>query len=262
MEDSLYDELWRTEHKHWWFVARRNIVRSLVDRHAPETDDDRLSICELGCGTGGNIASFAEKHDVVGVDTSEHALRYARKRLGDHATYGRLPDDVRLTPSSFDVVLATDVFEHIEDDVKSVETALSLLRPGGILVATVPAYQWLFSPRDIHHQHFRRYGRRQFEQLFDVPDVRLELLSHYNTVLFPPAALARQLSKWLPQESLGDLRVPPRPVNAILTWLFTSERRLLERTTLPFGLSLVAVARRLRSPAEQLPDVTKRQRAA
>ena len=105
----------------------------------------RLRICDLGCGTGGNLAALADEHDVVGVEYSPQALEYARRRLGDRVRPGSLPDGIDLPAESFDVVLLTDVLEHIEDDVGSAQTALRLLRPGGIVVATVPAYQWLYS---------------------------------------------------------------------------------------------------------------------
>ena len=163
---TLYDELHRVEQTHWWFRARRHIVWSLVRRYIGGKPSRRLKICELGCGTGGNLAAVADKHDVVGVECSPQALEYARQTLGDRVRCGRLPDEIDLPPASFDVVLLTDVLEHIEDDAASARTALRLLRPGGIVVATVPAYQWLYSPRDAHHHHFRRYGKRQFAGLW------------------------------------------------------------------------------------------------
>ena len=245
MDDSLYEEMWRTENKHWWFVARRRIVTALVHRFAPTTEG-AWKICELGCGTGGNLAEWADSHDVVGVDASPRALEFAQRRLGDRVTIGRLPSPLPLPSGSFDVVLSTDVFEHIEEDSASVESAIELLRPGGVLIATVPAYQWLFSPRDRHHHHFRRYGKRQFTELFNRPTTEVELISHYNSFLFPPAAAARLWSKWFPSRSSSqDVKIPAAPVNRLLTSIFASELHLLRRRIgMPFGLSLVAVVRR------------------
>ena len=182
---------------------------------------------------------------MVGFDPSEKALQLAQRRLGDRVVYGTLPDGVNLPKSSYDVVLATDVFEHIEDDQAAVESTLSLLRPNGILVTTVPAYPWLFSPRDTHHQHFRRYGKRQFAKLFDLPNTEVELISYYNSFLFPPAAMARMWSKCFASSGEGDLKIPFQPVNSGLTQVFASERHLLGRCPLPFGLSVVAVVRKL-----------------
>jgi SAM-dependent methyltransferase len=244
MDEKLYDEMYRVEQDHWWFRARREIVWSLVRRYVGVPAERRLKICELGCGTGGNLAVVAERHDVVGVECSPQALEYARRRLGNRVIRGRLPDDVDLPPESFDVVLLTDVLEHIEDDVASAATALKLLRPGGVLVATVPAYEWLYSPRDSHHQHFRRYTKRRFRSLWAAPYRRILLLSHYNSLLFPVAAVARLMSRFGPRRSqLADLSVPALGLNNLLARLMRSEKNLLARVPVPFGLSLVAVVR-------------------
>lgn len=247
MEAELYDELWRVEQRHWWFVARRRIVGSLVKRFSP-SEAGRLQICELGCGTGGNLAEFRDAHDICGMDVSEKALRYARRRVGARVEPGSLPGDVPFPVSSFDVVLMTDVLEHIEDDAASARVAMSLLKDRGILVATVPAHQWLYSPRDAHHQHFRRYGRRDFEQLFRMSGVKVELLSYYNSLLFAPAAAVRLASKLLPGRAPGgDLHVPAAPLNRTLGAIFGWERTLLGRLPVPTGLSLIVVARRVGS---------------
>src|SRR4051794_32212339 len=157
----------QVERTHWWFRGRRNIVWSLIDRLIERPPGRRLQVCELGCGTGGNLAAVAAEHDVVGVECSPHALAHARRKLGKRVQFGMLPDRIDLPAESFDVVLLTDVLEHIEDDAASAKTALRLVRRGGLVVATVPAYQWLYSPRDAQHHHFRRYGKRKFAALWN-----------------------------------------------------------------------------------------------
>jgi SAM-dependent methyltransferase len=245
MEAQLYDELHRVEQSHWWFRARRHIVWSLVRRYVDGGANRRLRVCELGCGTGGNLAAIAEDHDVVGIERSPEALKYARQLLGDRVRFGSLPHEIDLPPGSFDVVLMTDVLEHIEDDSASAIAALSLLRPGGVVVATVPAYQWLYSPRDAHHHHFRRYGKRRFARLWHGADAQTMLLSHYNTLLFLPAAVVRMASKnILRQRGCGDLSLPAPPINNLLVRIMGSEANLLGRVPFPFGLSLVAVIRK------------------
>jgi len=245
MDAKLYDELWELEQRHWWFLARRHIVWSLVSRYVEGECDRRLRICDLGCGTGGNLAALAEKHDVAGVEYSPQALKYAQRHLGDRVRQGSLPDGVDLPDESFDVVLLTDVLEHIENDTGSANTAMRLLRPGGIVVATVPAYQWLYSPRDARHHHFRRYGKQQFRALWKQTDSEILALSHYNSLLFPPAAAVRCWSKFVAEGSeINDLALPPRPINRLLARLMQSESSLLGRVPLPFGLSLIAAVRK------------------
>jgi SAM-dependent methyltransferase len=245
MDHSLYDELYRVEQTHWWFRARRHIVWSLVDRYVGDAAGRRLKICELGCGTGGNLAGVANKHDVFGVECSPHAIAYARQTLGERVRYGRLPGEIDLQPQSFDAVLLTDVLEHIADDAGSAQTAIDLLRPGGIVVATVPAYQWLYSPRDAHHHHFRRYSKCRFQELWKGREAEVILLTHYNTFLFLPAAAARIAAKSLGRSAAdGDLSIPAWGLNRLLALVMKSEANLLGRLPLPFGLSLIAVVRR------------------
>lgn len=246
MDSVLYDELARLETTHWWFRARRKIVWSLVERYTECANGRRLKICELGCGTGGNLVAIADQHDVVGVECSPQALRYAKNALGDRARHGRLPDEIDLPAQSFDVVLMTDVLEHVDDDSASAHTALRLLKPGGIIVATVPAYQWLYSPRDAAHHHFRRYSRERFARLWPAASADTLLLSHYNMLLFPPAAAVRLYEKLVSaRHTSGDLAATDGYINKLLTQVMTSERNLLGRLPLPFGLSLIAVARKL-----------------
>lgn len=248
MEDHLYDELWDVERRHWWFVARRKIIASLVDRYAVTSGHERLDICELGCGTGGNLALWAGTHRVVGMDTSEKALEYARQRVGAQVEYGRLPDDIPFARESFDVVLMADVLEHVEEDAASARAAISMLRLGGIFIATVPAHQWLYSPRDADHHHFRRYSKRTLRRILDVVGAEVEMLSYYNSVLFPAAAVARLWSKLVGNaRSGGDINVPAAPINSLVARVFASERHLLGRLPMPPGLSLVTVVRKRES---------------
>lgn len=250
MEKPLFDELHRLERDHWWFRARRRIVWSLVERYLDVNSGTPLRVCELGCGTGGNLTPLIGRHQVVGVECSPEALEYARESLGACVLSGRLPHDVQLPDGRFDVVLLTDVLEHVEEDAASAATALRLLRTGGVLIATVPAYQWLYSARDAHHHHFRRYGKRQFARLWELADAEMLVLSHYNSLLFPLAATQRLASKALgTHNTAGDLRLPTPIINSLLSRIMGSEKHVLGRLSLPFGLSLIAVVRKRRSAA-------------
>lgn len=250
MHESLYEEMYRMEQSHWWFTGRRAIVQHMAKTHLNLEPQTRLRVCELGCGTGGNLVPWQEGHDIIGVEPSAEARTFANRRLADKVISGTLPDGIDVEKENWDLVLMTDVLEHVEDDFASAQTALQLLDVGGILVATVPAYPWLYSPRDKHHHHFRRYSKSRYRQLFDLPGYRTELLSHYNSALFPAAASARLASKVVTKnEGEGDLRLPWNPLNRLLHTTFASERWLLPYMTLPFGLSLIAVVRRVAEAA-------------
>jgi SAM-dependent methyltransferase len=245
MDTDLYDQQWRVEQEHWWFRARRHIIWSLVERYAPKVSNRRLRVCDLGCGTGGNLAVMAERHEVVGVDPSPHAIEFARRRLGDRVRQGSLPDGVDLPAASFDVVLLTDVLEHVEEDGASAATALRLLDQGGIVVATVPANPWLFSAYDERLHHFRRYTKPGFRGLWGMDDAETVLLSHFNTLLFLPAAALRMASKVMPRRNATqDVEMPGPLLNRLLMPVLKSEAKLIGHAPLPCGMSLVAVVRK------------------
>jgi hypothetical protein len=116
------------------------------------------------------------------------------------------------------------------------------------MVATVPAYQWLYSPRDAAHHHFRRYSKKGFRSLWRSSTAEQLLLSHYHSLLFPAAAAVRLASKLKPAGAAnGDLRVPRRIVNGMFKQLMGSEKNLLGRFPIPFGLSLIGVVRKIES---------------
>ena len=231
------------EQRHWWFAARRRIVESLLARMLRPRDEGRARIADLGCGCGMLLYRLKDRYDVIGVDGSPRAIEFCAVR-DVPVKLGAFPENIPLEPESYDAVLLLDVLEHLERDVETAQAAAKLLKPGGILMCTVPAYQWLWSPRDEHHQHFRRYSARRFRDLMKATALDIELISFFNTWLFPIAAAGRLTAKLRKSDGMKDLRVPPQPVNAMLANVFKSERHLLGRVRLPFGLSLMGVARR------------------
>lgn len=245
MDADLYDQLRRVEDHHWWFKARRLIVCSLIERYLGGRRD--LRICDIGCGTGGNLAALMDRHDVLGIEKSDEGVEMARRRLGDRVRSGYLPDGIDLPEDSFDVVLMTDVLEHIENDELSAKIAIRLLRPGGCVIATVPAIPWLYSQYDVRLHHYRRYSKGQFERLWDGAESEVLLLNYYNWILFPLAAAVRIVNRFIPtRDATNDLEVPPPFINQALFSIMRLESPLLGRVSLPIGLSLIAVIRRNR----------------
>ncbi|MGA2498766.1 MAG: class I SAM-dependent methyltransferase [Tepidisphaeraceae bacterium] len=250
MREELYTEMYVLEERHWWFAARRAIVSDLLPRYLRPPPSGRPAVADLGCGCGLLTQALGTRYnfDCVGMDASEHSVRLCARR-GLRVERGFLPGSVPLPRDRFDAVLMLDVLEHLDEDRESAAVAASLLRVGGILVCTVPAYKWLWSPRDVHHEHRRRYSAQEFRRLFELPNLKIELFSHMNSFLFPFAAAARLWARFRKHDASRDLHVPPEPLNTALRAVFSSERKLLPRFRLPFGLSLIAVARRVEPDA-------------
>ena len=122
-------------------------------------------------------------------DASPLAVEFSSRR-GVPIQQGALPDGLNLAPNSFDAVLMLDVLEHLEDDVACARSAASVLKPGGLMLLTVPAYQWLYGPHDTAHHHHRRYTRRQVRDVLSQAGLNIRYTSYYNALLFPLALAA------------------------------------------------------------------------
>jgi hypothetical protein len=144
------------------------------------------------------------------------------------------------------VVAALDGLEHIGDDVGALETLGDALVPGGLLMVTVPAYGWLWGPHDELNHHVRRYSRRDLRAAVEAAGFEVERTTYFNSLLFPVAAAVRLARRYLirHQEATAHLAVPGRTVNELLTRVFAAERRVLRHVDLPFGVSVLALARR------------------
>lgn len=142
------------------------------------------------------------------------------------------------------------MLEHLDDDSGGLKAATACLKPGGRAVLTVPAFPSLWSYHDELHHHKRRYTRVSFEELVRSAGLEIDRLSYFNTSLFVPAFLVRMIKKRSGEAKADVETVPPGFLNALLTQIFAFERVLLRKMSLPFGLSLIAVAHRPREQAE------------
>lgn len=231
------------EADHWWFAARRRIVLGLIARTL-NGSREKVRLLDIGCGAGGMLNHLTRWGTAVGVDASPEAVEIARRKTDAEVVQGALPRGVPFGDEAFDVITVLDVVEHVEDDEAALDRIAHMLKPGGFVVLTVPAYRFLWSHHDVVNEHKRRYTRPELLAKLEAAGLRVRLLSYYNTLLFPPIAVVRLLRRLRRREARADEgRVPPL-LNALLRTVFAWEAHLLRRTTLPFGISLIAVAER------------------
>jgi SAM-dependent methyltransferase len=245
MDPALYPRMAAVEDTHWWFAARRAICERMLDRIGLPPD---ALILELGCGTGGNFPLLARRGKLYAVDADATALEFAASRGLAKLARGSLPGEFPFDGMSFDLIVMTDVLEHLDDERGSLRLVKSTLKPGGWLLMTVPALAWLWSLHDATHHHHRRYRAPELAALMRDCGFTIDYLSYYNFLLFPAIAgvrITQRVCGWpRTADSHGhDLAMPSPMVNQLLLRLFSSERFAIGKLRFPIGVSLIALAR-------------------
>ncbi len=239
MDDVLYSTFAAVEDRHWWFVARRAIILSLLKNRAHVRDG--AEILDAGCGTGATLQAFSQRYRSSGIDVSPIAVEQCRARGLNSVAVGTF-EKFPFPDKSFDLIALLDVIEHIDDDVATLQLAGKYLKDGGCILLTVPAFQFLWSKHDDLNQHKRRYTRRVLKERLKKSGYTIDFISYYNTLLFPLALAERLLEKLLHKDASIALKILPAPLNVIFTQIFGVERWWLRAGSFPFGLSLLAIA--------------------
>jgi len=156
---------------------------------------------------------------------------------------GGLPAPVPFADGRYDLVCLLDVLEHIADDGAALARVCTLLKPGGRLLVTAPAYRWLWSAHDSAHHHHRRYTAGNLRQRAAAAGLQAQRVGYFNTLLFPPIALARGLQRLrgTGDSDGSDATLPSPVVNRLLEAVFAAERWWLPHAGLPFGVSVLGV---------------------
>lgn len=244
MQDLMYDLHREHQATHWWFTARREIVLDLLRRQVTRAGmQPPLRLADVGCGAGGILPWLGEFGHAFGIDPSPAAIEYARG-IGVDVRPGGLPDSLGIDAGRpVDVVLLLDVLEHVDDDALSLRSVRAALRPGGLLIITVPAFRMLWGAHDVVNEHRRRYTRPELRAKLEAAGFRVDEISYCNTALFPAVAAVRLARRLLPERSpRPDLGTVPRPLNRMLHHLFAAERHIIPVAPLPFGVSVIAAA--------------------
>ena len=257
MKHEEYERMYRFEDTYWWFVARRRLIASLLDARYPR--DGRLRLLDIGCGTGAMLDVLAPFGDVTGADFAPQALEFCRARGQEQGRrYPLTRADVRRLPfaaDTFDAVTAMDVIEHIDDDKAASAEIFRVLKPGGRLFVTVPAYQFLWSEHDEALYHYRRYTAPHLKDVFQRVGFHVPKISYTVSSLLPPIAAYRLISNLLPKrradgEKKADLVPVSSRINDALLTLSEWETRLVGRVNLPCGVTVVCVAEKPAHTAE------------
>jgi SAM-dependent methyltransferase len=248
-DPHFFRTLERVEGRHFWFVARREVVLDSLRRAVP--DLDRRALVDIGCGSGGLLQYLGDRGvPVAGAcDAYLESLEIVRRRVAVPLV---LVDEGRLPPlgPGHDLLALFDVLEHLDDDRGMLRFLHSALAPGGVVVLTVPAHPFLFDDRDELAHHRRRYRRSELREKLEDAGFSVRVLSHFMAPLVPLLLAMRVGTLLVPRSHRRsrdrqqlEFRVVP-VVNGLGRALLAAERQVLRLGSLPFGSSIIAVAAR------------------
>jgi len=254
-DQSHYPSLFAAEDRHFWFRVRKRVIGALTQQLVAEFPPG-YRFLEIGCGNG-NVLQALEQvcagGSVIGIDLFSEGLRFARSRV----TSPLVQADIYAPPfkTAFEMIGLFDVLEHLPDDTDILAHVWTMLPPGGALMITVPAYKSLWSYADRHANHKRRYSRQELEQKLLDAGFKVEYITYYMMSIVPLVWLGRILANRALKRSTHPADLERRMfhnelkirlgMNQFFYQTIAQEIPFIERRRqLPFGTSLIALARR------------------
>jgi ubiquinone/menaquinone biosynthesis C-methylase UbiE len=231
------------EQTYWWHLGRLRIIQTYIKKAVGRKKN--LKILNVGCGTGGTIDMLESFGAVDNVDTSEDALTFMRQK--GYANLFKV-NDVQLPfeDETYDMVGAFDVLEHIEDENGALKEWRRVLKPGGAVVLTVPAYQWLWSGHDVSLHHKRRYTTSRIATAAKAAGLNVDRKSYAIVFSLPLVVGFRLLNKVTRRKTTSETSYVkvPETVNRIFTNALTVEAKAHKGITFPAGTTVIAVLRK------------------
>lgn len=242
MDRSVYEAEADVEATHWWFRGRRRLLTHLLRRYPVPKHHWAL---DAGVGTGANMAVLKNNGflQAAGIDTNDDAIKFCQEKGSSTISKASLTA-LPFASDSFNLILAMDVLEHIDDDKQAMAELSRVLRPGGLLIVTVPAFERLWGPQDDLAHHRRRYVMNELQQLIGSGGLEILEAFYFNFLLLVPIWFARKILQAAKVEIRSENDVNNVFLNAILYWIFRLDILAAPHLKLPFGVSILAVARK------------------
>tara|TARA_B100000519_G_scaffold198884_1_gene209152 strand:+ start:115 stop:852 length:738 start_codon:yes stop_codon:yes gene_type:complete len=229
------------EDKHWWHISRRDMIIKLIKW---QDLDKNYRVLDIGCSTGKFVkeALKLSSANIFGIDISETAVKECEKN-GLENIYLMSGDKTTFDDNSFDIVIASDCLEHMENDSKTLKEWNRIIKPNGKLIIFVPAWKTLWSNLDEMSHHYRRYSYSDLKMKLIDADFNIHRLSFWNVLLFIPILIYRKIESLTRTNNVNQLQssIPSNFINELLKSILKIENRIIIKHNLPIGVSLFAI---------------------
>jgi len=234
------------ETEYWWHKGKKYLIEHLLNKFFSKDRHGKLKIFEIGCGTG-EISKMLQKYGTVsGLDISETAADEYERKCGIRPLIGDINElNLESLKNSFDLILALDVLEHVQDDIKAMERVKFLLKKDGVFFINVPAYKFIWSEHDEALQHKRRYSTYELTEKLKRAGFNIELNSHFVCMSFPLIAFYRVWGNFFGKSAFPKTTYIklPKKLNTIMYKMLQVETKLLTKFRLPLGSTITVVAK-------------------
>jgi SAM-dependent methyltransferase len=241
MKNTSYDIEKQVEGFHWWFSARRKLLKSILSTLPLPLASLAL---DIGCGTGANLKMLGSTGlNAIGIDRSIYALSLTQKKIDFPLINGDV-NELPIRPESVGLILAADVLEHLENDLNGIHEFYQALKKGGLLILTVPAFSFLRGIQDIVTGHKRRYSKKDILNKLRAEGFDILRSSYFNFFLFFPILFTRRIISLFALKIDSENKINFPLMNFFLKAIFSLELYLLEYVSFPFGVSIFCIARK------------------
>ena len=242
MKSYLYKDLYIQEKVHFWHVSKRKTALALINQFLIV---DKPKILDVGCGTGENVSFFSQLGEVWGIDNSQEALDFCKKRGLNNVKLAS-SDNTGYKENGFDAVTMFDLLEHV-DEAPTLKEAARILKDDGLLVLTLPSYPWLWSKWDEELHHKRRYTAEKLSNVLTLNGFKVVKSSYMYSFLLPIVFIVRLIKALFFRKRAypSDFSLSSPFINYVFSKICTLERWFVIRIGVPFGTSLICVARKV-----------------
>ena len=232
MRKDVYKRHIKNFEKHWWFESRKNIIEKILHQNIKKN----ITILDYGSGSGVNVKMLSKFGKVNIFEPHKQTAKYLNKKYSSK----QFKILKKRSNRKYDLIVLADVLEHIKKDKKKIIELTRKLKKNGKILITVPAYQVLFTKKDIILGHYRRYTIHEIKNIFK--EFRIKKLSYFNFFLFLPISISLIIYKILKSDFIDSAEKKPNSfLNFILFSIFNFESKIINIFDFPFGISILGV---------------------